>query len=460
MKTIGVELPTPHADQLRAFALNRDDRGGAWEANAGGRFKVGRCGRRWGKTEFGKMLAARAAISGKPIGWFAPTYKYISEVYAGMFDLLLPVRRASNKTDGVIRTISGGQVDFWTLEDERAGRSRKYAGVIIDEAAFTGPGMVDQWEKSIKPTLLDYGGWALVISNTNGVDPDNFLYAICNDPKHGFIEFHAPSMANPNMPERWRGEGEAEYELRRQAEIDELRERSHPLVFQQEYLADFVDWSGVSFFGLDKLLDGGLPSEGGVPVAYPTLCDSVFAVVDSATKTGTDNDGTAVSWWALNERAMFPLIHLDWDITKIMGALLPQWLPGVFERGEELARLCCARFGFAGVWIEDKDSGQILLQHAKLNNLKVHAIDGSLTALGKDGRAINASSHVHRHRVKLSQHSYDKTTEYNGSVRNHLVSQVTGFRVGEKEARNRADDLLDTFTYGVSVALGGPEGLG
>jgi hypothetical protein len=46
---------------------------------------------------------------------------------------------------------------------------------------------------------------------------------------------------------------------------------------------------------------------------------------------------------------------------------------------------------------------------------------------------------------------------YKGSSRNHLVMQVTGFRIGAKDA-GRADDLLDCAMYSISLALGDSEG--
>jgi hypothetical protein len=34
-----------------------------------------------------------------------------------------------------------------------------------------------------------------------------------------------------------------------------LEKENHPLVFKQEYLAEFVDWAGVAFFAIDKMLE-------------------------------------------------------------------------------------------------------------------------------------------------------------------------------------------------------------
>lgn len=460
MTVTRVTLPTLHPDQVKLFHLREDARSvegavgydPAWGKNSGGRFKASRCGRRWGKSNYGETWIGDGALKGEPTGWFAPTYKLVSEVYAELTDILKPVIVQQSKTDGLIRLRGGGRIDFWTLEDDRAGRSRKYKRVFVDEGAFTKPNMMDIWERSIKPTLLDYTGRAMVASNTNGVDPENFLYQVCNDAKHGFIEYHAPSRANPLIPARLLGETDEDWRARQDAVYADLKAREHPLVYSQEYEAEFVDWSGVAFFSPDKLL------EDGAPIPWPTSCDAVYAVVDSATKTGSDNDGTAVAFWAISRHKTRPLLLLDWDIIQIEAALLEVWLPSVFVSLEEMARKCGARAGALGVWIEDKDSGQILLQQSRRKQLKVHAIDSGLTSLGKDGRAISVSGYVYNCKVGFSDVAYNKTLQYKGTTRNHMLSQVTGFRVGDKDAAKRADDLLDTFTYGVSLSLGNKEG--
>lgn len=449
MTEYNVALPTLHADQVKAFFRRCDDRGGEWDANKGGRFKALRCGRRYGKSKFGETWLCDGAIRGEPVGWFAPTYKYIAEVYQEIYDILLPLRASSSKTDGVIRTITGGRVDFWTLEDERAGRSRMYKRVFIDEAAFTGANMMDIWKQSIKPTLLDLSGACIVASNTKGIDQDNFLWQVCNQPEHGFIEHHAPSISNPLIPLPLPGESETDHLARRQAAFDELKAREHPLVFAQEYEADFVDWSGVAFFGLANLLVNGEPP------LEPSNCDAVFGVLDTATKTGTDNDGTALIIYARNRAGVAaPLTILDWDTIQIEGAVLEAWLPSVFQRLEHWAARCGARGGSLGVWIEDKASGEILLQQGRRRGMRVQAIESRLTALGKDERALSVSGYVYTGKVKIAAEAYAKTLNYKGTTRNHLLSQVTGFRVGDKEAAKRADDLLDCFTYGIALALG------
>lgn len=433
---IRVMLPTLHDDQSRVF-LNQ------------GQHNAVRAGRRWGKTELALTIACDGAIKGEPIGWFAPDYKITRPSFQRVEEILQPVKSNSNKTDGVINTIFGGSVEVWTLENERAGRSRKYKKVIIDEAAFTdNKRMWEIWEQAIKPTLLDYGGQSWVFSNTNGSNSDNFFWKICNE-DHGFTQHHAPTRSNPNMPLRIPGEDEIKYQLRRQEVFEKLKSDTPPLVYQQEYEAEFIDWSGSAFFARDNLLVNGL----GLP--FPNKIDAIFVVIDSATKTGKEHDGTATAYWGYSRFQPHKLVLLDWDVAQIEGALLEAWMPMVFGRLEELARLTSARSNL-GAYIEDKASGMILLQQCIRNDWPAIGIDSKLTALGKSERAINVSGYVYRGEVKMSQYAYEKVVVYKGVSRNHMLYQVTGFRVGDREMDE--DDLLDTFTYGISLALGNEDG--
>jgi phage terminase large subunit-like protein len=222
-------------------------------------------------------------------------------------------------------------------------------------------------------------------------------------------------------------------------------------VYAQEYLAEFVDWSGVAFFSREKLLVDGRP------LPLPSGCDAVFAVVDTASKTGTDNDATAVTFFGYDPIANPPLSILEWDIVQIEGAMLETWLPRVFETLEELARSCRARRGSLGAFIEDKNSGTILLQQAQRRNMPARAIDSKLTAMGKDERAISVSGYVHRGLVKYADRAFQKTIVYKRHSRNHLLDQVESFRIGDR-GTDREDDLLDTFCYGIALALGNSEG--
>ncbi|MBU9357503.1 terminase [Burkholderia multivorans] len=44
-------------------------------------------------------------------------------------------------------------------------------------------------------------------------------------------------------------------------------------------------------------------------------------------------------------------------------------------------------------------------------------------------------------------------TEYKNETKNHAINQILRYRIGDKEAYKRPDDLFDAFSYGVIYAL-------
>lgn len=437
MPTRQIEFRKFHAEQKRLYRALKSERR-----------SVLRCGRRFGKTTMLEDIAGNWSLppiedprkSGLKIGWFSPTYKLLLPTYKRILRTIRPMVVNASKVDSLIEVEGGGLIEFWTLNDEDAGRSRSYDVAIVDEASLVKKGLKDIWQKSIEPTLLDRRGIGIMAGTPKGIDPDNFFYEACTDKRPlpeglGWTEFHAPTSANPMLDP---------------VGVANLVNEYPPLVYQQEFLADFVDWSGASFFERDKLL------ENGEPVPWPTKCDAVYAVIDTAVKDRKEHDGTGVTFVAVNQNWGTPVIFLDWELIQIEGALLEVWLPSVFQRLEEMAKQCQARAGSLGVFIEDKASGQILLQQAQRRGWNVHPIDTGLTAVGKEERAISVSGYVYRGMVKWSRPAFDRVSNFKGQTRNHLTQQVLGFRIGAKEGT--ADDLLDCFTYSVSIALGDKDG--
>ena len=139
MPKIELQLPEPHTGQQE---LEKNMK----------RFNVVACGRRWGKTEFQIIRAIKRALNGEYYGWFAPNYKFLDEPFRKIIKYCKPAIKRSNATDRVIEFITGGQIEFWTLEDENAGRGRKYHEVGIDEAGLVNNlGVI--WREAIRPTL-------------------------------------------------------------------------------------------------------------------------------------------------------------------------------------------------------------------------------------------------------------------------------------------------------------------
>lgn len=221
-------------------------------------------------------------------------------------------------------------------------------------------------------------------------------------------------------------------------------------IFDREYEGSLDDY-GEFFTEAMLLVDGK-------PVAMPDVLEGVYAVIDTANKSGLEHDGLAVIYVGIRPDDVneSKLVVLGWDITQINANFLIDWLPGVFAQLEEFAKKCHALQGSLGAWIEDKTSGIVLIQQAQNLELNVHAIDSKLTSLGKAERAINVSRYVHTGQVKVAREAWEHVVTYKGVTKNHLASQILGFRAGVKDLKQ--DDLLDVFTYSVAIGTGNSEG--
>ncbi len=235
MKTVEVEvrLPRLHPGQERVLAEAR-------------RYNVLACGRRWGKTTLLEDLAVNAAIDGRRVGWFAPTYALLEEAYGRMRRTLgRVVVSAAQSPHPRLELFTGGVVEFWTLDDPyKAGRGRAYHLAIVDEAAFA-KRLDVAWEESIGPTLTDYRGTAWFASTPKGRNYFFELWARGQGGDPEWASWQMPTRTNPHIS------------------TDELeaRRRTMPeLAWRQEYEAEFVDAEGGVF--RDAVLDAVFVLEG------------------------------------------------------------------------------------------------------------------------------------------------------------------------------------------------------
>ena len=215
------------------------------------RYVVASCGRRFGKTALAVewlTLSPGGAIDGRPVGLFAPTYKLLLDPWAEIERTLRPVTRRKNRLEMRIELITGGTIDGWTLEDTSAGRGRKYARVVVDEAAHS-RNLEEAWERAISPTLTDMRGSARFLSTPAGSNYFRDLYRRDGDTAYpGWKSFHAPSVANPHLSP---------------AEIDGRRGELPDMVFRQEYLAEFVEF-GAGLVKAEMMVDS--PTPAGLPI--------------------------------------------------------------------------------------------------------------------------------------------------------------------------------------------------
>jgi hypothetical protein len=410
-----------HSGEIEAAAVAQAHRFSAWK-----------CGRRFGKTSTLVTLAIDAALCGQAVGYFAPAYKLSAPTFKALKFALAPVIASVNASSGLIEIEGGGSVEIWTLEHPYAGRSRKYHLVEIDEAAFGRDDLVEVYQSAIAPTLLDYKGRAIAASTPHGIEPDNFFYQVCTKEEFGFVAglYHAPSHKNPFLP---------------RDELERLRQVHHPLIYQQEFEAEFVDLSGVGLFMIERMLQPD-----GTPWDTPAALDYVFAVVDSGVKGGVEHDASAVAFFGVRRLERRYLYVLDWEAVELGAANLEQWFVSIVVKLCDYMKTLRIARAIGPVFVEPAGLGELLI--AKFPG-DAYPIDSVLVQRGKDLRALGCEPLINGGQVRLTKDAYERVSALKGQRLNHLTAQLGAFRVGDKAAAKRPDDLLDCVTYGCALGF-------
>jgi terminase large subunit-like protein len=220
---VQIEVPEPHAGQQKVI-------------DEAGRFNVLECGRRFGKTTLGEFLLAMPAIQGHPVGWFAPTFKYLTEAWRNVLKIVQPLTSKVNVQERRIELTTGGVAEFWSLDDANAGRSRKYKRVIVDEAGIVRD-LTIAWNEAIRPTLADLRGDAWFLGTPKGRGDFHRLFARGQNGDEGWKSWRLPTTSNPHIPPD---------------EIEAARRDMPETAFNQEFLGIPAD-DGGNPFGLDSI---------------------------------------------------------------------------------------------------------------------------------------------------------------------------------------------------------------
>ena len=201
------------------------------------RFSVLEIGRRWGKTTFGIQLAIDDAMSGRKVGWFAPSYKYLADPVREFERALKPVVRRIDRIEKRMELKTNGSIDFWTLEDIDSGRGRSYDRIVIDEAGFA-PRLLEAWRASMRATLADRKGRALFLGTPKGTGDFHRLYLEAEGDTTGeWRAFRIGSVSNPHLDP---------------SEIEAARRMLPAEVFAQEFEGVPAE-DGGNPFGLDAI---------------------------------------------------------------------------------------------------------------------------------------------------------------------------------------------------------------
>lgn len=207
------------------------------------RFNVIRCGRRFGKTTLAIRLLTQAAIGpygedtvGIPVAYFAPTYKMLNKQWLAISKILKPITARKDTQLKQIELITGGRVDFWSLENPDSVRGDAYGFIFVDEAAMIRD-LKDTIEQVLLPLLTDLEGSACFGSTPRG-ENDFYIIDQFSLTQPDWASFHLPTSANPFIKPR---------------ELARMQALLPADVWNQEYEAEYVSFDGKTFLQYFKV---------------------------------------------------------------------------------------------------------------------------------------------------------------------------------------------------------------
>lgn len=270
----------PHDAQLRVMEDNS-------------RMKVLPCGRRLGKSNMeahelipyaflAKQRANWLKAEGKRMEYWivGPEYADSEKAFRVFYDKCSKLGMPFDKP-GTYYSIQTGDmiVSLWDGAFILQGKSENrpnsligeaLSGVILDEAAKM---KQNTWDQLLRPTLADFGGWAIFTSTPEGKNWFHKLYMDSIQPNNeGWNGFRIPSWKNPYVfknptldadvklmmgimnehPERTSFEIIREENLTIDPEIAQMANDLTIPMFQQEVAADFTDFVGKVFKEFDE----------------------------------------------------------------------------------------------------------------------------------------------------------------------------------------------------------------
>ena len=227
-------------------------------------------GRRWGKTVMSGVIVMNVLRQHGRAAWVSPTYKNSRPLWRWAVATAMPVVQSGkmniNRADRTITTPRGGELAIYSGDNIDSIRGDAFHVVVVDEAAKLLEGA---WTDAIMPTLADYDGEALLISTPRG---RNWFY-------HEYIR----AVADGNLAAAWRSPSTDNPipNIRKAAEL--ARARVPEMSYRQEWLAEFLESSGV----FRHIMDAAVAEPQDTPIAHH---EYVFGV-----DWGRSNDFTAIA---------------------------------------------------------------------------------------------------------------------------------------------------------------------
>ena len=207
--------------------------------NSDAKYHVACVGRQFGKSLMAMNLVLYWAINNGPckILWISPVYSQTDKVQKELMQAIgaSGIVKSCNYSTNEIILKNGSQILFRSAEryDNIRGLTMDYG--VIDESAFVKD---EAWTEAIRPVFMVRGKKVLFISTPKG---KNWFYNLfqlgISEDNDQYASYTGSSYDTPYIDPQ---------------EIEDAKKTLPENVFQQEYLAQFIDAGGEVFSNLDK----------------------------------------------------------------------------------------------------------------------------------------------------------------------------------------------------------------
>lgn len=201
------------------------------------RFKVVCAGRRWGKSWLSiREMCRYASQPNKKVYYVAPTFRQAKTIiWDDLISKLSAVRwiKKINTTELTVRLKNGSTIALRSADNYESLRGISIDYLVMDECSDI---EVACWSEVLRPALADRKGHALFISTPKGY---NWFYDLwAGAPaQDNWQSFQFTTLEGGNVPED---------------EVESAKSELDPRTFEQEFLASFVNFSGVVYYAFER----------------------------------------------------------------------------------------------------------------------------------------------------------------------------------------------------------------
>ena len=214
-------------------------------------------GRQFGKSLMAINLSLYWLINDGPckVLWVSPVYSQTNKVQKEIMAAIgaSGLVKSCNYSENNITLKNGSEIIFRSAEKYDSIRGLTIDYGVLDECAFM---KEDAWREAIRPVFMVRGKKVLFISTPKGKNWFYELFQLALSPDHSnYVAYQGSSYDTPYISKE---------------EIADAKRTLPDTVFQQEYLAKFIDSGGEVFSNLEPCLVN----------SYPTAQGRVFCGID------------------------------------------------------------------------------------------------------------------------------------------------------------------------------------